>query len=134
MDKSLLQKIAREEPLSAEESLRLDQALDVQEPVANLVAHLPEDAPSLAWRSELNQRLAHTKVKRRQFSLFRWGSGALAAAAAVTALVVVVSNTAPKPAAKGSVEEVILSAHRDEGVAVHVDWSDSLDEATLGSL
>lgn len=57
MTKELMVKLVKEAPLTEEESLALDRALaGMTSP--RLVSALPDPVPSMAWRSELNQKLA----------------------------------------------------------------------------
>lgn len=94
MDKDMFKKLAAEQPMTAEETLRLDAALDGEAGrlSRHAMAALGEDAPSLAWRSELNQKLSHVSRRRRQAVYWRFG---VAASGVAAATVFVLSFMAP---------------------------------------
>lgn len=125
MDKELIQKLTQEQPLGAEEALRLDAALEGPEgrSIALAVSNLAEDAPSLAWRSGLNEALSKVSRRRRAVVVLRFGFGATAVAAAcflVATFFQPMQPTAPvgnqsvadnKP--EESLEDAILAGHQD---------------------
>lgn len=69
------------------------------ESIGRLVKELPEDTPSMVWRSQLSQRLAAEQKPKRPFAA--WLPGVLAAASAalviVSALPAMMRSTAPGP-------------------------------------
>jgi len=150
MNFELKKKLMDEQPLTVEETLRLDQAIEAQNVVTGLMAGLEDQAPSLAWRSDLNQRLLLQSERHKRRSAFRWFSGFAAAAATVTAftLFAIPRSVAPviddkpvvakqsTPAKDGpSVEESILTAHREADLESGMGISfDGPSDSSPGSL
>ncbi|MES1227624.1 MAG: hypothetical protein ABUL72_03080 [Armatimonadota bacterium] len=98
MDRNTLEKIKAEKGLDWQESAALEQALEAQAPLKNLVAALEDPSPSMAWRSELNQKLVAEANKRKRKSLVPWIGGLTAVAAASVSLVVIfTAKKAPVP-------------------------------------
>lgn len=129
MDRDLLQKMISEQPLTAEESLRLDEALARQDEsllVKSLAAHT-NDEPSLAWRSALNSRLGRSAGRARRAKFLGWGAGTAAVAAAALALVTLMTPPAPSPSLnmarsdKASLEELLITEHRDAVTRASLD-------------
>jgi hypothetical protein len=120
MDKELFKKLVGEQALTAEEALRLDEALEVTRTAKDVVEELPDETPSLSWRSGLNQRLALVSKRRRTVVLLRFGMAATAvAAASLLAITLFQPINKPKPAGahyaenEPSLEETILSGHEE---------------------
>jgi len=124
LDKEILRKLAEEQQLTAAEALRLDEALDSDSRSAHeLLDSLEDVAPSYAWRSSLNQRLAATrKPKSHRLKLvFGWAGGLTAVAATVLAVLIVrqpaktLPVTEPGSLARNtttsSLEEALVSSH-----------------------
>jgi hypothetical protein len=126
MDKDMFNKLAAEQPMTAEEALRLDAALesDSEKLSRHALSALGEDSPSLAWRSALNQRLAHVSRRRRQTVYWRFG---VAASGVAAATVFVLSFMMPSPpserltprvvergAPAASLEDAIIGEHEDQ--------------------
>lgn len=120
----LKRKLMEELPLTAEEALRLDSSLESSAglSIAKAVAGLPDDAPSLEWRSRLNEKLAKASKRRKAIVFWRVGFGATAAAAVCTVFVLmaqpnvgqdspIVSPTTVENTPKESVEDAIISEH-----------------------
>ncbi len=140
MDKNLLKKIVAENELSAEESLRLDEALEATGSAAarRAVRALHDDAPSMAWRSDLNEKLG--KASRRQRTLVTWRYG-LAVTAGATAMFLFVNfwqpgsidgSTVidPRPVAESaSMEDDILSDHQNAMTQASMGVIVSFDES-----
>ena len=140
MDKNLLKKIVAENELSAEESLRLDEALEATGSAAagRAVRELPDDAPSMAWRSDLNEKLG--KASRRQRTLLIWRYG-LAVTAGATAMFLAVSlgqpvpgktttlNEPPPVTEAASLEDDILSDHQNAMTQASMGVIVSFDES-----
>ncbi|MBL8065395.1 MAG: hypothetical protein JNM34_05995 [Chthonomonadaceae bacterium] len=76
MNEKLFEKLIGEQPVTLEEALTLDQALEAQVEVRRAVSSLRESEPSLAWRSELNQRLLVGHKAARKSLVLRWIGGA----------------------------------------------------------
>ena len=140
MDKELIQKVLTEHPLTAEEALRLDGALegDAGKWIAHVVSSLPEESLSLTWRSELNERLAKVSRRRRRVVYWRLGFGAAAVAAASILTVMLVQPVqptgAPRPGIvdtrpEESLEDAILAGHRDAMSQASLGVSVSFNEA-----
>lgn len=103
----------------------LDRRLEAesQRTVARLVAALPDEAPSMVWRSELNEALLGLTAKRnarRRFLLIARPALALAAMSAF-ALVMFVrpGRVEPvtgriQPAATSTLEASLISLHQDD--------------------
>lgn len=138
MDKELFKKIEAENDLSAEESLRLDEALEATGSAAagRAVHALHDDAPSMAWRSDLNEKLG--KASRRQRTLVIWRYG-LAVTAGATAMFLVVSFGQPIPRGptpvmppqisdSASLEDDIVSDHQNAVTQISMGVIVSFDE------
>lgn len=139
MNKDLLKKLNGEQPLTAEESLRLDAALETQAPVASVVAGLPDESPSMSWRSGLNQRLAKVSRTRRAAPVWRLGIAAVGVAAASLLVVSLlqpvppdngpVKTTVAESKVKPSLEDAILAEHNDAtsqaSLGVHVSYRET---------
>ncbi len=133
MDKDLIRKLTDEQPLTAEESLRLDAALESADSVrfAQSVSRLADETPSLAWRSALNESLSKVSRRRRTGLVLRYGFGATAVAAASF---LVVSFIQPFRAEDGGKAPAVVdnrseSSLEDEIVAGH---HDAMSRASLG--
>ncbi|MBS1709413.1 MAG: hypothetical protein JSS65_11930 [Armatimonadetes bacterium] len=122
LDKEILRKLADEQPLTAAESLRLDEALESERPgVSTMLDSLEDVSPSYAWRSSLNLRLAATRRAPRLKLLLGWTGGLTAVAASVMALMMVnqpkistIAAPAPQQTiakAPSSLEEALVSSH-----------------------
>ena len=140
MDKKLFNKILADEQLSAEESLRLDEALESKASAAavSAVRALGDEAPSLAWRSDLNEKLMKGSRRRRTQVMWRYG---LAVTAGATAMFLFVNFSQPIPgktttfgepahvSQAASLEDDVLSDHQNAmtqasmGVIVSFDGS-----------
>ena len=145
MDEKLLRKLRAEDSISAEEALRLDASLDSAEQLA--VRTVVESAtgdwiPSLAWRSELNEKLALAASHKRRHRILQFGSaGAVAAAVVAVALMIgspgveappsLGSELADPPPVTASLEDVLLLdqeyAMAEESMGIYVP----IDGATL---
>jgi hypothetical protein len=137
----LNRKLTEEHPLTAEEALRLDGALESARSqfVATLVSGLPDEAPSLEWRSQLNEKLARCSKRKRTVRYWRFGFGATAAMAVCAALVMMVRpdggsqpiapNRAVENVPQETVEDAILSGHEEmvsqASLGVSVAYHDS---------
>jgi hypothetical protein len=107
----------------ASERERLDRALvgRGQQAIREIVQALPEDVPSLEWRSHLNERLIATSQERRRVRpswLWRPAAG-LAVAGALAAVVLWKAPEDPAFAADFGIEASLLHAHRE--VSIHSD-------------
>ena len=122
LDKEILSKLVSEQPLTAAEALRLDEALDSEgERAQGLLDACDDVAPSYAWRSSLNQRLAATKQakKPRLKLVFGWAGGLTAVAASTLAILRAQNTAKPTPGinnsglakASPSFEEALLTSH-----------------------
>lgn len=92
MENHTYQKIKAEKPLDWQESAELDLALASQQPLKNLVSALDDPEPSLAWRSELNEKLLAVAKKKKRQTFVPWLGGFAAAVACTAAVVVFVTH------------------------------------------
>ncbi len=124
ISQELYEKMLREEELSPAEHLALEEALAADSAWSDFVHDAaPRPEPSMAWRSELNVRLAEMRRPvRRSWLNWRMGAGLAAMAACGAGLAMFVfaptSNASVQPAAEapapaGSLESAIAAAHRD---------------------
>lgn len=130
MDKNLIEKLAREDALTAEEMLRLDRLLDDSGggPAA-WVGQLPNAEVSLAWRSDLNEKLIRQSQRRRIARVWTFGSSAVAVAASAFALFTVLKPAeVPSPVA---VDKPVVSAPMKDGALVRAH-NDAVVQASLG--
>ena len=145
MERELKQKLYSEQPLSVEESLRLDEVLEQDSVSSKVLLHLTDEAPSMAWRSQLNARLSAESAKTKKRTAFRWVSG-LATTAAVAACAVMFAPTlnsrssVSSPQARvvhegPSVEESLVSAHKEADLenGLGVSWIQVDYESGSGS-
>jgi len=109
---------------------RIDEQLnsEAQRTVASVVKRLPEDAPSLAWRSALNERILADQSKmqrKRRFWVFaRPAMAAIAAASLAIAFVAKAPNSSVVLRPSGSMEQALIEAH--------LDASQGMDVAGIG--
>ena len=102
--------------------------------IAKLVHDLPDDVPSLAWRSQLNERiLAESHCLSRRKRILSWSapSAGLALAAAVT--LVMLSRSAVEMQAQDSArsfESALVTTHREAQFAI-TETSFSVGEADV---
>lgn len=99
MDKKLWNKLVNEEPLDAAEHIALEQALEAGDEslTAYYLSHVENPAPSLAWRSNLNEQLKQIAPQpvRNGWKLWAWG-GAITASAAACAFLLTITMNAPQ--------------------------------------
>ncbi len=148
-DRMLMKKVLEERPLTAEESLRLDEALESQSARLSqaILRDLPEEQPSLAWRSDLNAKLAHaSQARKKRQTLLRW-LPAMAAPVAAGCAFLLLTTTAPQrtitPGTVArhteSIEEKMVDLHQDAlapvaiGVQAPYDPSYSVELASYRS-
>ncbi len=131
MNREWMRKLENEETLSMSEAHALDEALSAQTPVGDVVGQLENDAPSLAWRSQLNEKLfalsAAPAPKRFQW----WRAAGFGTATAALALVVFISvprtrsSVTPVVANQEiSAEQVLLDSHRSTVFALSTGAGD----------
>ncbi|MCC7101804.1 MAG: hypothetical protein IT206_01850 [Fimbriimonadaceae bacterium] len=135
----LISKLAREVPLSMAEAHELDQVLGASEVVASFVRQVPDEEPSLAWRSALNERLiAHHAPKRttvRQWGMVGFGS-AVAVAASIFFLTKPVPPKGGSLATSANAEQILLDAHRANVFALSTgagDGSEPIQAKTVNA-
>ena len=104
---------------SIEEKLNADG----QQSVARLVAALPDEAPSLVWRSGLNEalRVQSLRVQRRKRFFFVARPMLGLATACALAVIVWVRPSVPHPVAQNSISAVSMVAQRPNVEAALVD-------------
>lgn len=144
MNWELIKKLQDGQALSVEETLRLDEALESSASSAALLHSLGDSAPSLTWRSELNQKLASVSKKSRRQSSFRWLSGFAAAATVVFVGFLAVpkaeQDTNPRQATSmarrseaTNIEESLVKAHFEADVESGLGMATVQTEPTAGS-
>ncbi len=144
MDKNLWNKLVNEEPLDAAEHIALEQALEAGDEslTAYYLSHVENPAPSLAWRSELNEQLKQIAPKPATpvWRLWAWG-GAVAACAAACAFMVTITLNASQLNANESMAQsenpgtrvvtnqdpddlgnVLISAHQADETQASLGW------------
>jgi hypothetical protein len=136
MDQNFINKLMREEPLTEQEEAMLDAELARSTSTAPLLKQLPDEMPSLAWRSELNERLLQSaKPVAKPSRLFRWLVPTTAVAAATIFVSVLISkqgevNLPDQAVASQNIESQLVSAHRDSVAILDVS---SAGDITTGS-
>ena len=110
MNRDLMQKMLREEKLTAEEQLQLDALLEKQAGTQPLLQQLDEDTPSMAWRSALNERLhAVTPAPSRpRFAWLRWAPLVGAVAAGAVVFTMMNKPVQPSPQSVANTPEAVL--------------------------
>lgn len=115
-------KANQEMPMEMDEILALDEALTGTESLRPIVSALESEELSLAWRSELNEKLAAVRPKTRR-RLALWipvGASALAAATLAVLFFTSPATIEPAPAiahSDTSVEALIIRSHREAEAA-----------------
>lgn len=132
MDRELIAKLMNEEALTPQEEAILDAKLVESSGVAPLLKQVSDEVPSMAWRSELNEKLQTVaRPRATQNRISRW----LVPATAIAAATILFSMFSPKQAATmpdavaaktPTIEAQLVSAHRDS-VAI-------LDVSSAGEL
>lgn len=88
-----------------------------QQGIRNLVATLPDDEPSMAWRSQLNDRLRAlpSQARRKWWELAWKPTVGLALAGSLAVLVFVKPSSAPtlESTPSVSVADAMIAAHRE---------------------
>ncbi len=104
----------------------LDQQLnaDGQQAVRQVVRELPEESMSMAWRSDLNERLLQmTPAKRKRWHLLDWRP-ALGVGLAVVAFGFLILPNRSAPSANGTLEESLASVHA--GAQIEAEFGSSM--------
>jgi len=96
----------------------LDEKLSsaAQEAVRGWVRALPEDTPSMAWRSALNERLLAEQQARRRHARFLWMArpvAALALAASFAMVFLMRPSPAPRPHPQANLGAVLVATHQE---------------------
>lgn len=110
--------------VSEYEMERIEQGLKRTEFLKDAVRALPEDAPSLAWRSALNQRIhaeADSRRKARRVALFLRPVLGLGLAGALTLAVFMKgADSVPQVTPTSRLEAEMVSAHQESVNSVMV--------------
>lgn len=118
---ALRHKLEQGLPLDEQECQLLDSELQREGPEAMWVRELPEEEPSLAWRSSLNAQLGTMAKAQRRKLVWRYGSvAATVCAGALAAIFVVQMTPSPTPPA-GGVEEMLVQSHEHWSGTVGMD-------------
>lgn len=117
LDRNLIRKLELEQPLNEAEAHLIDQHLaDDRWPV--LMREIPQDQVSMAWRSQLNERLlslgARQKAASRWMGIWRPVMGlGLAGALALVFVSQRVPTHAQTPRKPANLEAALLEIHAD---------------------
>ncbi len=100
-----------------------------QQFVARVVSALPDDQPSMAWRSGLNEQLLIVAAKRRKRSrLIAWTlRPALGLGLASAVMVAMVTSRTPSRIVskhEASVEGLVVAEHQQSSDLAQVSWVD----------
>jgi hypothetical protein len=102
----------------------IDEQLERLDDIGRLVRALPEDVPSLAWRSALNEKLRHVQPRspKRRLSLAWLGGSAIAGAAAITMFFLFKPSgpTEKVLVSDAGLEAAIMAAHEESAGAYEV--------------
>jgi hypothetical protein len=142
MNQELMQKMLRDEPLSAEEMALLETALSQSEGLGEVVkASVAPEAPSLRWRSDLNEKLiALTPRRAKRFVWLKWAAPTLVAASVGFGFFIAQSPMTTTPngelgvselrelASNGSFEAGLVAAHMESNVALEISSTPTLDQ------
>lgn len=113
-DRKVLTGLGEDDRPSAEQMVMLDEQLGSLQgqSARKWVGALPEDQPSLAWRSALNERLREQQPRPRFHSWFLYPGLGLATAGAL-ALVIWMAQPAPvgTPPSGPTLEAALVSTH-----------------------
>lgn len=120
-DPHFYQHLNEETRLSAAEEARLDQALDATTSARQLLKGLPEEAPSLAWRSQLNEKLLDLGAKPKPKRL-GWRLPSLAAGVAACSLALFAYLQAPTAVTSpdSGLESQLVAFHSEQNSAWEV--------------
>jgi hypothetical protein len=90
--------------------------------IRNLVGSLPEDLPSLAWRSQLNSRLALVAPPQQQRSAWHrfWSPALGLGLAGVLAVVLVTPRPVVGPVEASSIEASLAQLHEQSAWGLEV--------------
>ncbi|MBL8087606.1 MAG: hypothetical protein JNM85_05985 [Chthonomonas sp.] len=111
--------------LNQADELKLDQNLAKLDAVRDLVQALPEDMPSLQWRSDLNAKLEAIAATPAKRSFAWWKLAAPMGLAASLATAYFVVGLGAKPATgqeAGSIEASLVLAHQESDARSQVSY------------
>jgi hypothetical protein len=118
IDKSFVEKLKSEKPLDWRESCELDLLLDKDTKVSSVMSSLSDAEPSLAWRSQLNERLVKVAKRKRKLAFVPWVGGLVTAGAACFAVLMVTSHpTVERPVlvrTNPTVEAELFTVHAQD--------------------
>lgn len=125
MDQELMKKLKSAKSLTVQDAFLLDEALDQQAEVKSMVQDLEEEGASLAWRSQLNERLhaATPRAKpRHRWNMFRIWVPVAAGVAGLAVFGVLLMKPArqvePHTPVAQELENEMLAAHFGSGISV----------------
>lgn len=123
MDKDLIRKLQSEAPLTREEQVELELAIEEtnRSHLRSSVQGLPEDLPSMAWRSGLNESLKQLSQRSKPKSRlgWRWISASAVSLVGAGALLFMLMkpHVGPPPSGPNSSVEAALVASHIESVS-----------------
>lgn len=128
-NKHLLEKLMNEEPLTAAEQSQLDVLLatESQKKVALMATHCDEEELSLAWRSDLNQKLAVESSKRRKNQRVWWTLRPAIGLGLASAMGFVLWTKQPdvvqQPPYQTPIEQKLAAAHEEASTVAELQGS-----------
>ncbi|MDI9641659.1 hypothetical protein QPK87_17740 [Kamptonema cortianum] len=117
MDKELFEKLLHEETLEGADALILEATLESGSGLeaAEWVKSLEDAEPSLAWRSQLNEKLSAFTPKSKSGNSFRWfGAIAVGGAACLAAVMLFTATLDNAPKHLSSPDRVVSAQNPDE--------------------
>ena len=99
--------------------------------IGDLVGSLPDDVPSMTWRSDLNERIRAeaVRVRRRRTLRFVLAPSLTCALSACVAFVIWTGNPAPvRPSNDNGIEAALVATHQ-QGVTQVADAGLTFSEA-----
>lgn len=106
-----------------EKELDVKLSSPVQQAIRHAVGSLPDESPSLAWRSALNARLLQAAARRRKMRVFGWmwkPAMGLAVAGALAVAFVMRMPTSADPSSKPDLEKALIGSYVDNAASYEV--------------
>lgn len=100
-----------------DQNLKIDEALESTDSIRQMVASLPDETPSLAWRSQLNERIYQSQSKvHKRVVFWKFFAPATSVAACCVAYILIAApfrahSVDSNVAVKRTIEDEIISNH-----------------------